>query len=260
LSRLLYLYGFVPAGTQRPELTGVGGGPVELLPAAGFAAVYSAVDPGIYSPDSVEARLGDLNWVGEQGLAHERVVAWFVDHAVIVPVPLLTLYSGTDALRAEAERRDDEIRSLLERFRGVREWDLKVSYDSVVAAGSAALLSPTLRAIDDEIRHAGPGRRYLLERKREAALRSEVGAAVRERARALFDSLQAHAQHAVTLPIPAADALPVVLHAALLVPAAAEAALARHAATEGAALAGMGIHVALSGPWAPYRFLDTTHE
>jgi hypothetical protein len=261
VSRLLYFYGFVPPGTAAPPLPGVGGGGVRLEALDGFAAVVGEVDAEAFSAHRIEERMSDLAWVGEQGLLHERIVAWFVDHASILPAPLLTLYSSGDALRADADARAPEIRELLHRFRDVREWDLKVSVDRERAAEAAAALSPAVRRLDEEIRDAPPGRRYLLNRKRESSLRAEVHTAARARAGQLLDELRELARDVVVLPAPRAAAeLPVVLSAALLVAAGDEPALQARTAPAAADLAQLGIRVALTGPWAPYRFLGSGHE
>ena len=92
MSDFLYLYGFVPPATPAPtDLTGIAGSPIELLSSGDVKAVVGRVPAQDYAPDRIEDRLQDLKWVAEQGVAHERVVAWFVDHAQILPAPLFTM-------------------------------------------------------------------------------------------------------------------------------------------------------------------------
>ena len=106
----LYLYGFVPTDAPKPDqLSGIANAPVQLLANGGIAAVISHVPADDYAPERIEQRLQDLKWVAEQGVAHERVVAWFVDHAQILPAPLFTMYSSADALRAAAAQRSAEL-------------------------------------------------------------------------------------------------------------------------------------------------------
>jgi hypothetical protein len=256
---VVYLYGFVPAGVDAPAagVAGIADRPVELVDVADFQAAMSFVPAEAYRPDVIEQQLEDLRWVAEQGLAHERVVAWFVDRARIVPVPLLTLYTTPAALAAAAAPRAATIGAQLRRFEGLREWDLKVSYRARDLSAHAGELSEEVRALDAGIASAAPGRRFLLEKKRSDLVKERVGAIARERAGALLDELRGRARDAVVLPIPRADhELPVVLHAALLVEARAEAALTDEVARRAAQLDTLGLSVQFSGPWAPYRFLD----
>ena len=93
MSRLLYLYGFVPDDAPAPpsDLMGVGDAAVRRADAAGLSAIVADVPAAEFSSEALEARLHDLAWVGDQGALHERVVTWFVDHGGILPARLLTL-------------------------------------------------------------------------------------------------------------------------------------------------------------------------
>jgi hypothetical protein len=258
VSQVVYLYGFVPPAAALPAggLTGVAGCPVRLRPLDGFAAAYALLPAADYDAERVEARTADLAWVGEQGLAHERVVAWFVDHAEIVPAPLFTLYSSEDAMARAAVSRADPIRGRLERFAGRREWDLKVSYDAAEVRRHAAELDPEVGALDREMASAAPGRRFLLERRRAELLQGAAGAAARREAAALLEAVDGVADEIRVLPIPEGEVqMPVVLHAAALVSAGAEDALMAAVGDARERLDGRGIRVDASGPWAPYRFV-----
>src|SRR5690606_7562767 len=103
VSDIVYLYGFVPADTDTADMPdGIDGRPGEPVPAGGAVALITKLPSDTYAAGALESRLEDLDWVAARGLAHERVVAWGVDHADIVPAPLFTLFSSLDALRADA--------------------------------------------------------------------------------------------------------------------------------------------------------------
>jgi hypothetical protein len=260
MSDVLYLYGFVRTTDEAPPraLTGVSGAYVRLLELDGVVAAVSDVSSDEFSPDGIDAHIQDLNWVGARGLEHERVVAWFVDHAEILPVSLFTMYSGEDALRREIRSRIPGIQDAMQRLAGHREWDLKVAYDDAQLKQHAAAVSDAVRAIEEEIAGAAPGRRFLLEKKRRDILKTEISGAARAEARALLDVLAVHAADAITLPMPRNEELPVVMNAALLVEKRNENALRDAAAEPIGRLEKLGIHARLTGPWAPYRFTEST--
>lgn len=253
---VLYLYGFVPADAALPEkgLLGVGDAKVEILALDGMAAAVARPDPAIYAAAPLEARTADMTWMAEQGLRHEQVVAWFVDHAAIVPSRLLTLFSSEEALRA-AVVDPAGIRRDLERFAGAREWDLKISWDPARLADHLGEVSDEIAALDRRIAEATPGKRFLLEKKRKDAVRTEGRAVARRLAAELLDRVRAFAESHVLL-APPPDESPVVLNAALLVPRDREQEMLAAAAEPRARLGGIGITVALTGPWAPYRFTE----
>ncbi len=257
MSDVIYLYGFVPPGTALANVpAGLDDAPVETVALGAVHAVVSLLPAEQYSAPSLDSRLQDLDWVAARGLAHERVVAWFVDHGEIVPAPLFTLFSSKDALHADAGPRADQISATLARFTGRREWDLKVAYRADTLTEHAAEVSDAVRALQEEIAAAAPGRRFLLERKRADLLKREVTHAAHRIADELLIEVRPHVLDTVRLSLPRAAAeLPVVLSAAVLVDRSGEASLIELLGARAEALRPVGIELAFSGPWAAYRFM-----
>lgn len=259
MSKVVYLYGVVPGDAPDPPaaLAGVGDAPVAVLRLDGAAAVVSFLPGAEYAAAAVETRLQDLAWVGEQGVAHERVVLWFVDHADILPARLLSLYADEAALRTSLAGQSAHLHGALRRLRGRREWNLKVAYDAAMLEPHAGEFSPDVARIDRELADAPPGRRYLLQRQRTEAARSGLAAAARTGAERVLARLAPLADASRTLPLADADSAgTVVLNAALLVRREAEPELRAAAEQLASAEAGHGIILSFTGPWAPYRFME----
>jgi hypothetical protein len=259
VNHITYLYGFVPPGATAPPatLTGVGGTPVALLPVGAVAAVVAHLPVPDWSSAAVEARLDDLQWVGAQGLAHERVVLWFVDHGDILPARLFSMHSDDTALRAAVESEAATLAERLQWLGGRREWNLKVAHDPAELARHGGELSDEVRALDAELAAATPGRRYLLQRQRDDVVKREVARASRRLGGELLDALAAHADAVQVLPLAdTGEGANVVLNAALLVARPAEARLRAEADRRTAELAPLGMIVRLTGPWAAYRFVE----
>ncbi|MEX1182539.1 MAG: GvpL/GvpF family gas vesicle protein [Gemmatimonadota bacterium] len=259
MNDVVYLYGIVPVDAPAPpaDLTGVSNATVELLQLGAAAAVVGRLPADVYRADLVESRLDDLAWVGEQGMAHERVVLWFVDHTDILPARLFSLYSDDAALLAALEPQRPGIARTFAALGGRREWNLKVAYDADLLGRHGSDISTELRRMDQEMASAPPGRRYLMERRRADMLGREVAAAAHRLARELLEALQRHAEDIRVLPLAGVDTGgTVVLSAALLVPRACEAALREEAESRERALGDIGMIISFSGPWAPYRFMD----
>lgn len=263
MSEALYLYGFLPAGGPAPpdDLQGIAHRPVETIEEEGVRAAVSRVPADEYASHVVESRMHEIPWLTEQGALHERVVTWFVDHGGIVPVRLLTLYSSPAALATEIRPRRDRIRGTLERLEGLREWDLKVSYDAERMGAGLGRLSEEVGALDREIADAPPGRRFLLEKKRAGLLRGETARAARELGRRVLEALEPLAREARSLPPPReVEENPVVVNAAFLVAEADETELRGRAEAEADRVEEHGMTVDLTGPWAPYRFVNETGD
>lgn len=255
---MVCLYGFVPPASPAPppELRGLEGGTLEELQLNGFRAIFSRLDDAEYSPARIEERMKDLSWVAARGLDHERVVAWFVDHGQILPVPLFTLYTGPEALRAAADSHAGTVVAQLDRFAGRQEWDLKITFQADRLEAALGTISEEVARLDAEIAAAPPGRRYLLEKKRSAVAKVETSSAARRLAVAVLTDLEPLAIETRAIPLPRTPDMPVVVYSALLFDAsAAERAAAIIRDHEGR-LGGLGFRIAWSGPWAPYRFVE----
>ncbi len=256
---MIYLYGFVDSAAEGPagELGGIDGQAVSLLDMEGLVAVVSRVSDESYSQAAVELRSKDLTWLAERGASHERIVTWFVDRGDVVPVPLMTLYSSEDQLRKDALDRKQRVLGTFARLGGRREWDLKVSYDARRLEENLGDFSQEVAELDRQLSEASPGRRYLLQRKRDELVRSAVGETARRLASGIMDTLADVAEDTVRLPLPreAAD-LPVILRGAFLVRREDEARLLERLADRMKGLEDAGIRAELSGPWAPYRFVE----
>src|SRR5690606_3021884 len=82
---ILYCYAIVASGTSSMDagalrdVRGVAGAPVEAVPEERLAALVSPLPAPEWSPENVEARSADISWLGEQAVAHDRVVTWASD-------------------------------------------------------------------------------------------------------------------------------------------------------------------------------------
>ena len=258
MSEFVYLYGFMPADASPPSnLAGVGNHGVQVVPIDGIKAAISHVPADEYDPARIEEKLQDLSWVAAQGAAHETVVAWFVDHSQILPAPLFTLYSSERALQDALVARSREIQAELQRLENKREWDVKISFDERQVEKHAGEISPRIAEIEKELASAAPGKRYLLEKKRNDLLKAETRSAAGALAQEALDSAARLSADVRSLPLPrateAAD-LPVILYAALLADRDREVDVVQALEQQAARLASLGMNLAFSGPWAPYRF------
>lgn len=259
MSEFVYLYGFVPSDASAPNnVVGIANAPVRLVPVGPVQAAISEVPADEFDPRRIEARMQDLSWVAQQGAAHETVVAWFVDHAEILPVPLFTMYSNAHALKDAAGTNAAHYESELVRLRNKREWDVKISYDERELEKHAAQLSPVIAELQQQADAASPGKRYLLQKKRNDLLKSESRAAALRVARQTLEAVSDYCIEQRVLPIPrTADDLPVVAYSALLVERQSEVELVQALEEAATQLKALGMAVAFSGPWAAYRFTGT---
>jgi hypothetical protein len=238
----------------------VEGGAVRLVRAGGVAGIVSPVPDEAYGEAALNARLADLAWVGERGIAHERVLSWFVDRGPVVPLTPFSLHADEARLRERLVEGGDRFRGTLHRLTGRRDWGVRIWRTGEVEAHLDEL-SPRLQALNREIAAASSGRRYLLERKRAALRAEELRGIAATVAREAFTTLARQAEAAQQLPIAAPNSTTaertLALHAAFLVADTRFSAFQEPLSELVGRYRPAGFEWEFTGPWPPYHFVDT---
>jgi hypothetical protein len=233
-----------------PGLPGLGA--ARLVPVAGGFHLVAADAPlPAYSGAEIDARLGDLSWVSDRALAHERVVEHFLTRAAdsgctVVPLKLFTLFADEGRAAERLAARRDAIDAAVERLAGRVEWGVRVHFDPQAArrqGGEAAAAA----------QGAASGRGYLQAKKRSREAVRDAAALAREAAERLHRDLASLAAAAQRRE--AGDEAPaLVLEAAYLVEAGRQAELEEVLAAGAERLRGAACETVVSGPWPGYHF------
>jgi len=167
MTQIVYVYGFSRPVASIPALQGVREGEVRAISDTGLSAICSAVDAADFSQESIDQHSGDLQWLGEIGFDHQRVVSQLSRDHTIVPVRAFTLFQSDDSLREYLTGNAKELKSSLDRLEGKEEWTIRIELDAGVWAGHMAARVPALKTLLEEISNTSKGRAYLLQRKLE---------------------------------------------------------------------------------------------
>ena len=131
----------------------------------GVCAVYTPVSADEFSQEVIDRRAGDLEWLGAIGYRHQDVVADLMKQTAIVPLRAFTLFSSEQALRSYLHEHAEALRKALERLDGKQEWTLRVELEPAKWSESLASRVESLRALQEEIDSAAPGKAFLLRKK-----------------------------------------------------------------------------------------------
>ncbi|MFC5141809.1 GvpL/GvpF family gas vesicle protein [Actinomycetospora rhizophila] len=225
-------------------LTGVGGGAVRLLTAAGVTAVVGDVDRGEFEERALEERLEDLEWLAATARAHHHVVDTLGRDHLVAPLALATVYFDDERVRAVLAEGGDAFGAVLDQLAGRAEFGLKI-YARKGGAAAAAGETARPRSGADYLRQRRQALRESetsLDDARAAA--AEVDAAVT----ALAAATRAHRLQDAQL---SGRSDPMVLNHAYLLPV-------ERADELRALVASLDDHprirVEVTGPWVPYSF------
>lgn len=267
-SPVWYVYGVVPANLSPAAApTGLDDSEVRVQRSDDDApaALVSVLDGDRYAPGVIESTSGDVDWVSPRAVAHDRVLTWASDHGAVVPLPMFSLFSGDDAVRAMLRSRSTELASALDRLARGREYALRVYRVDSELLDVLPDFSPRLGEIAAAAAAASPGQRYLLERKLETEKKAELRVVTQRLVDEIVDALAPHAISHVRSPIPRitdADAARgvLVLNAAFFVAPASLNVFQRTLTTLVERHGDRGFRFDFTGPWPPYHFANEANR
>jgi hypothetical protein len=258
-----YVYGIV--SSAMPETTlpvGLDDTGVALERHDRIAALVSVLDDAQYASAALETNSGDVDWLSPRAVAHDRVLTWASDHGAVVPLPMFSLFSGQQAVRAMLRERSSQLSSTLDRVASGREYALRVYRVDAELLGAATSLSPRLAEMATNAAAATPGQRYLLERKLDGEKKTELRSLSQHIVEEIVHELGPHALRSVRSPISrAGDAETstrgtMVLNAAFLVSPEQFDALQRALTSLVVRHGAHGFRFDFTGPWPPYHFVN----
>jgi hypothetical protein len=256
---MLYVYAVTPTPvslTGAPR--GIDGTAIETVEIDQLAAVCSTLDSTRYTPASIEAKTGDVEWLGPRAAAHDAVVTWLSDQGTVVPMPMWALFTSDDAIREMLRARTPELTEMIERVRGAREYTLRVHAKRDELLAHINDLAPRLASLEQELATASPGQRYLRQRKLESERTSAVRDAARSVAQETLEKLSALAMDSRQSPVPAEQERgSAVLNASFLVRDSGLLAFRQTLTDLVQRYGGRGFSFEFTGPWAPAHFVGT---
>jgi len=266
LDSIWYVYGIVPGEFSAGALPeGLDDSVVAVERRGDLAALVSVLDGASYAPERVEQSSGDVEWLSPRATAHDRVLTWASDHGAVVPLPMFSVFSGRDAVRAMLDERTTQLSTALTRVRRGREYALRVYRVDAELLDVIPEMSPRLRELAEQAAAASPGQRYLLERKLDGEKRGELRNVTQQVVDDIVERLGGHAVEAVLSSIPrvaerTAGSGTMVLNAAFLVPPSALEAFQETLTAIVSRHDQRGFRFDFTGPWPPYHFTQTSTD
>ncbi|MEU9096746.1 GvpL/GvpF family gas vesicle protein [Streptomyces sp. NPDC048361] len=218
-------------------------------PPLAFVAGHVPADD--FNEHDLKIHFEDLQWLEDVARAHHDVVQALATHATVLPLRMATVYQDDDRARQALRRQHTPFTERLAQLDAHTEFGVKIYLAPLADQPEEG------HAADEQaaVRTTTPGKAYLQRRKAQHhAVEARYGQA--QQAAAALEAIASHyATHRVSHPVqsgalngPAEN----VLNDAYLVPV--QDAQHFKTAVEEAAHTFDGIHVEVTGPWAPYSF------
>jgi hypothetical protein len=257
---IVYAYAVLRRTPEADEavtgLRGVAGEPIHLVesadPGPQLAAAVGPVPAADFAEAPLKAHLEDLSWLESTARAHHTVVATLAGLGdAVLPLRLATVYRDEDRVRQTLDTRREDFLPLLDRLTGHVELGVKIYAAPETADAAPSDPDPAPSA------DLNPGRAYLAGRRRRRRTAEDAWHAATRTAARLTETVATlavdHVAHRpqrgdLAGPVPGTN----VSNDTYLVPADRVDDFRTRvlAAAEGLS----GVHVDVTGPWAPYSF------
>ena len=239
---LCWAYCVLPGASKltAPEVRGVAGAPLRIVPGADLALAISDVPAAEFGEDVLAERLTDPAWTAKLAMTHFDTVEALFAAGPVLPLRMCTVFRSAESALATVTADADTLSASLERVTGCAQWSVKVRG----TRGKAADLTSATSGAD-----------YLRGVASARQKEAEQVDAARLAANRLHEQLSDHVVAAERDESPADGSL--LAGAYLVRDTEAESFLdVTRRAEEGSA----ALDVDVRGPWAPYSFVPRLSE
>jgi|WetSurMetagenome_2_1015567.scaffolds.fasta_scaffold56563_2 hypothetical protein len=261
----LYVYCFAP-GDLNPDLTvpGVDGREnIHRLEIDQVRAFFSDIQLAQFQGETGKRNLGDLSWLGQRALRHERVIEQIMQSGQVLPVRFATIFTSREGLTEFLTRHARVIRQFFTRLRDKEEWSIK-GFTDLEKTRTCVLKSDPVLSDSHQQLPPSPGRRYFQEKR----LQTETQKKVTRWSGDLADQVRREIKNRVVdlyplrlqEPAPANPKTRMILNYSVLVARAGVSDLRDHLLGLEKKFGREGLLFNLTGPWPPYTFCPALPE
>jgi hypothetical protein len=260
LASALYLFCFADSRSVG-DLQGTGIDGDETLFKKDFldvTAIGCMTPLDLFTGPPAEQRLQDLNWVAPKAVRHSEIIVNVMRQSPVLPARFGTLFSSEEKLLRTLERNHKAISSFLETVRGKDEWSVKCMLSREEA--KRELIAKEISDFAQELAALPPGKRYFVQRQKQAELEKGLISRVREICSQVLDTLTPKADSALRRKIVhtvEAGAIETVANWAFLVKRDDLPEFNSVITQANKDNNRYGLFFSSSGPWPPYSFCPT---
>ena len=233
----------------------------------GICAIVSEVLPEDFSEDNLKKNLTDMGWVEKNIRLHEKVIETVLKNsclpdrqACVIPFKFGTLFNTEENLKIMLKQHTDKFKTTLKHLEGKEEWGVKVYCDIDKLKANLIHEDQELLSIDKEINSASPGKAFILKKKKDELIKTNVNKKLNEYGQLIFEKLNQHStQSCINKLLPkevTERKVEMILNSAFLIEKnkvggfiEAEGALNKISQE-------MGFLLDFTGPWPPYNFTN----
>lgn len=164
-SHSLYVYCIVPVPEETKvdviPVKGMDGKSCEMVRYRELAVVLCRLSDKEYSPEALEQKMTDQDWVTKNAMNHHEVIDYIHEHYPTLPMSFCMLFSSLEKLFAALEERYDEITKALAFFSNKDAWNIKIYCNQEAFRGR---IQNEVQQ-DESIKDLSPGKQFIMKKK-----------------------------------------------------------------------------------------------
>lgn len=186
---LVYLY---CVSTRKPGRRQLNGIDIEIYSVSfqDMHAVVSKVSPEEFSEDNLKRKLGDMKWLEEKALQHEKVIEEIMKQGTVIPFKFGTIFQSDQNLENMLRDNEGNFRDIITDLEGRDEWGIKVYCDIKKFKLALEKEDEKIREIEQEITSTSKGKAYFLEKKKQEILNKVLDEKISECTQDTFNRLR----------------------------------------------------------------------
>jgi hypothetical protein len=232
--------------------------PLFPISAAGIVAAVSRVPAETFQEEPLNVLVKDLSRLAPYAVAHEHAIRTLLPAApALIPMMFGAVYRTEERVSTLLAEQGADFRRRLDHLRDRQEWEVKVFRRPAELLSAVAASISQVNSTADAA-PASPGRAYLLERLQQQRLRREAVRMTSELLGSIRERLEAVSFRVRVDPIESATSRDpeLVCKIAALVARPKTGAFRALTAEMSRDYDALGLGLELSGPWAPYSFVE----
>ena len=184
---LIYIY----CVTEKAPALEEGDNGIYFISYKGLYAVVSEALSDEFGEDMLKENLGNMKWIEENVLRHERVIEEVMKNRTVIPFKFATIFKTDENVKALLREHHSEFKETLERLEGMGEWGIKMYYSLDRLKANLIKEDEEIKRIEQEINLSSTGKAYFLKKKRDELIENILNKKINEYGQDSFEKLKA---------------------------------------------------------------------
>lgn len=256
--KLVYVYCLLDCAPKLAGSTGTIG--LKSIAFGGFYAIAKYVHESEFSEQSLKQNLNNIEWLETNAREHITVTNLLMDeHDAVIPFNFGTIFQTEESLNKFLTDYSESLTENFQHISGKQEWAVKIYCDRKALSQQIDELSEEAAALEKQIMASGPGKAFLLKRKKTELIENELDRLCKLFGQKYYDEFRtfSNATHISNLIPPDFNARQdtMILNAAFLIDKIKVADFLNSVETHRLKDGNSGFGIETTGPWPPFSFI-----